>query len=273
VATLSDTSLLRDRARAARIACLVVCFAIVAGCAAPPAQTPAAPPAPAPVPPPPPPPPAPPAPRVTLTEEEVKQALEHVRNLLDFGQQEAAEGELAHVLESDPGNARGLTFHRQMHDDPVALYGKESFTYRVAPGDTLATIAQRFMNDRDQFYGLARYNGMTVPRQLQAGVAIKVPGKQRVAPAPIGPTPPPPPPSPSPPPTAPPPPPPPPPAQVDHSAQIEALKRAARAALARQDVCASITNWQKVQELDPEDADAPLELKKAQDLKRKLGHC
>jgi tetratricopeptide (TPR) repeat protein len=63
----------------------------------------------------------------------------------------------------------------------VALYGRESFTYVVRPGESLSQVAGRFMGDIYAFYGLARYNGIKVPRQVAGGQSIRIPGKQRAA--------------------------------------------------------------------------------------------
>lgn len=283
------------------ILALVCAAAIVAACQAPPkaaapseqvprgAQPATAAPAPAATAPAPPPPPPPPAP---LTEAEIRQLLESARNLLDQGQEDAAAADLDKILESEPNQKSASTLMRSIREDPVVLYGRESFHYRVGAGDTLAGIASRYLNDRDQFYGLARYNGIKVPRQLPAGITIRIPGKQRAptpaAAPPPAPTPaaappaapaPPPAPSPAPAPTATPappptpaapPPPPPPDPEVQRKAQIERLSRQARALMARQDVCGAIGAWDAVLKIDPDNRTATLEREKALDLKKRL---
>ena len=220
-----------------------------------------------------------PAPAVHRSESEIKQMLEAVRNALDQGQEESAQEELQKILASDATNKTALGFMRQIKDDPVALYGRESFPYKVGQGDTLASIAQRFMNDRDQFYGLARYNGVKVPRQLPLGQSIRVPGKQprNVAPPvktkdepkpePVVATPPPAPvvatPAPDPAAEAAK-------AERDKKAAVDRSTKAARAAMARQDVCGAIANWDSVLKVDPNNLTAQLERQKALELKKKL---
>ena len=220
-------------------------------------------------------------------ESEISGLLMAVRNNLDAGQKDAAVADLERVLAFDPQQKTASTLMRQVREDPVALYGRESFVYRVQSGDTLATIAQRFMNDRDQFYGLARYNDIKVPRQLPVGQSIRIPGKQpRVAPPPVPSAAPaaPPPPAPSTAaPVAPPPQPPAPPAAIAPDPRLEqareerarkvgvaAKTRQARAAMARQDVCGAIAAWSEVLKLEPENRTAVLERERAQDLKRRL---
>lgn len=222
-------------------------------------------------------------------ESEISGLLTAVRNNLDAGQEDAAVADLERVLAFDPQQKAASTLLRQVREDPVALYGRESFVYRVQSGDTLATIAQRFMNDRDQFYGLARYNDIKVPRQLPVGQSIRIPGKQpRVVPppvpsaAPAAPPPAPPVPSTAAP-VAPPPQPAAPPAAIApdprleqareeraRKASVAAKTRQARAAMARQDVCGAIAAWNEVLKLEPDNRTAVLERERALDLKRRL---
>lgn len=221
-----------------------------------------------------------PAPAVHRSESEIKQLLEAVRNALDQGQEDSAQEELQKILASDASNKLAQGFMRQIKDDPVALYGRESFPYKVSQGDTLASIAQRYMNDRDQFYGLARYNGIKVPRQLQLGQAIRVPGKARAPvktptevktepkqPEPVVVTPPPAPvvaaPAPDPAAEAAK-------AEREKKAAVDRGTKAARAAMARQDVCGAIANWDAVLKVDPNNLTAQLERQKALELKKKL---
>jgi LysM repeat protein len=226
--------------------------------------------------------PAPVAAPVQRSEAEIRQLLDNARNLLDQGQEEVADAELQKVLESDPNQRTAQALQRTIRDDPTTLYGRESFPYRVAVGDTLAIISQRLLGDANQFYGLARYNGIKVPRQLQVGQTIRVPGKapRNLPPAPASTAvPASPPPAPAPAPAAPPPPPPAPaPAAAPNpqaearakQAQVEALSRQARVAMARQDVCGAIGAWNRVLDIDPGNRSAELELAKAQELKKKL---
>lgn len=229
-----------------------------------------------------------PAPAIAVPKEsEVPGLLTAVRNSLDAGEAAPATAELERVLAFDPQHKVAGSLMRQLREDPTELYGRESFSYRVQPGDTLASIAQRFMNDRDQFYGLARYNGIDVPRQLQVGQTIRIPGKQprvmpppAAQPAPAPATPPTPPPAAAP---APAPTPAPAPAVVSPDPRLEQARlqserraaitkwtRQARVSMARQDVCGAIAAWNEVLKLDPENRTAALEREKALDLKKRL---
>jgi hypothetical protein len=77
-----------------------------------------------------------------------------------------------------PANRLAQSLLKQIQTDPQTLLGREHFNYRVEPGESLSRIAGRFLKDVHLFYALARYNDIKVPRQLQGGQMIKVPGKQ-----------------------------------------------------------------------------------------------
>ena len=211
---------------------------------------------------------------------QVSKAVSNAIELLEAGSEEQASIELQRVLQTEPGHKLAQNLLRQIKDDPVAVLGRESFSYRVQPGESLSKIAGRFLNDVHQFYVLARYNDIKVPRQLAGGQMIRVPGKA-------------PPPAPAPPPVAVPAPattpvaiPPPKPAPVPPAAsepttdaalqaqrQKEAINRhtrAARAAFAKQDLNGAIRAWDNVLELDPNNRTAQLERQKAIDLKERL---
>lgn len=97
---------------------------------------------------------------------------------LHVGRVVVAKAELAAVIQLDPANiaARGLL--AQIHTDPVRYFGSsDSFGYTIQPGDTLMSIAQRFLDEPHKFYILARFNGASDPSRLTAGRTIRVPGK------------------------------------------------------------------------------------------------
>ena len=223
-----------------------------------------------------------------MSQQEMRVLVERtVVELLEQGQEEQAAAELQRVLRQEPNHRLANSLMRQIREDPQVLLGRESFNYRVQPGESLSRISQRFLGDIYLFYGLARYNGIKVPRQLHGGQQIKIPGKAPppgAAPAPSPPAPAPPPPAPAPapappapPPTAPPPPPPPP----DPAAEAARLERerkdaiarhtrSARAAYAKQDLDGAIAAWDRVLELDPNNGTAKLERQKAIELKERL---
>ena len=211
---------------------------------------------------------------------QVTKAVSNAIELREGGSEDQASIELQRVLQTEPGHKLAQSLLRQIKDDPMAMLGRESFSYRVQPGESLSKIAGRFLNDVHQFYVLARYNDIKVPRQLAGGQMIRVPGK---APPPAS----------APPPVAvpapattpvaiPPPKPAPAPAAASEPSTDAALQaqrqkeainrhtRAARSAFAKQDLNGAIRAWDSVLELDPNNRTAQLERQKAIDLKEKL---
>jgi LysM repeat protein len=221
-------------------------------------------------------------------------------NLLDEGREAEAKVELLKALCMDRNNALALSLMNQITADPTATfaekYGGKSFKYSVKPGDTLSKIAAAYLGDPYQFYILARYNGIAVPKSVHAGQVIRVPGTA----------------------SSPPPPPPPPPPPTGGSTQAERLYQAgqqavivgekdkgydlfmqaakadpkdprpraeaeklkpeliavhdrkAREAFRRQDLNTSIKEWDRVLELDPNNETARLERQRVEDLKKHL---
>ena len=222
-------------------------------------------------------------------------------NLLDEGREAEAKAELVKALCMDRSNALAESLMRQITADPVAYfaekYGGKSSKYTVKAGDTLSKIAAAYLGDPYQFYILARYNGISVPKSVHAQQVIKVPGT-------ASPTLPSPPVSPASQPTTPPSP------QAerlyqagqqalivgekdkaydlfmqsakldpkDPRARAEADKlkpelialheRKAREAYARQDLDAAITEWGRVLDLDPNNTTALRERQRAIDLQK-----
>jgi LysM repeat protein len=156
----------------------------------PPAATPTpAAAAPAPEPAPPPPVEARPAPAPDLPEAGSAAAKAQAQRLvrqafeaLDEGAEDRARTDLQQAVVLDPDNRSAACLLRGLNVDPLATLGRDHTQYTVRPGDTLGRIAQRALGDTCEFYLLARYNQIRVPRQLAAGQVIKVPGKTPLAP-------------------------------------------------------------------------------------------
>jgi LysM repeat protein len=68
-----------------------------------------------------------------------------------------------------------------LNSDPETALGAESTPYVVRPGDSLGTIAKRFMGDVCEFWILARYNQIKIPKHLPVGQTIRIPGRVAVA--------------------------------------------------------------------------------------------
>ena len=217
-----------------------------------------------------------PAPPTGSPQKYVTSALE----LLELGKEDEASAELQRALILEPGHRLALNLLRQISADPVSVLGRESYMYRVQPGETLSRIAQRFMGDVHLFYILARYNDIKVPKLLSGGQLVRIPGKAPPA-APVANAPP----------SVTPAAPATPAAQRasspsdaaraereqaeraerDRKLAVANATRAARQAFARQDLSNAIAQWDRVLELEPGNATAKLERQRAVELKDKLG--
>jgi tetratricopeptide (TPR) repeat protein len=131
---------------------------------------------------PPPPPPPPPKP-VVHSPEQARSLTRDALEPLQAGDEEKARVMLEQAQLFDPSYELPRRLLQQIFSDPQRDYGTQSFTYRIERGDTLATIAQRFLNDKYLFYALAKYNDIKVPKNLTVGQTIRIWGKPpRVAP-------------------------------------------------------------------------------------------
>lgn len=165
---------------------LMLAAALAAGCAStapkPVAPVePVAPPPAAPAPEPPKPPPGPSATPGLSGRQRIRLALD----LLGQGRSKApqARAELQAFLAEQPDNALGRSLLEQIDRDPLELLGAQSFPYTIRSGETLSSLAERFLGDRFQFFALSRYNGLETPREAQVGQVVKIPGTSPPPPA------------------------------------------------------------------------------------------
>ncbi len=110
---------------------------------------------------------------------------DHVRIAIDYlesGKVAEARAELQQALALTPENPTAASLLRQIDSDPVSLLGSATADYTVQPGDTMSTLAARFLGDPMMFYALSRYNGLSAPRALAAGRKLKVPARPDLAP-------------------------------------------------------------------------------------------
>jgi len=128
--------------------------------------------------------PMPPAPAVTNPEISrgdavAREHLQNAMNALQVGREANAKTELDAVLRQDPENKIARSLLAQIQTDPAKYFSaQDSFNYTLQPGDTLPSIAQRFLDEPLKFHILARFNGITDPSRLAPGRVIKVPGKK-----------------------------------------------------------------------------------------------
>jgi tetratricopeptide (TPR) repeat protein len=163
------------------IAAGLTAAAILAGCVTPPpaADTsataatapPVAAPAPAPAP--------PPVPELTPAQAKAQAqrlALDAVDQLQN-GDEPAARVTLDKAVALDPTNDLARKLQDQIKADAQRELGPVFFRYTVQRDDSLSKLAQQYLGDRFRFYILAKYNDITSPNKLAAGEVIKIPGR------------------------------------------------------------------------------------------------
>lgn len=100
--------------------------------------------------------------------------------LMEKGRAEEARAELVAARDELPADkkSRILDLISQIDDDPVKSLGSKNFEYKIAKGESLSIIAERYLGDPFKFYVLARYNDLDNPSLVNSGDVIKVPGKK-----------------------------------------------------------------------------------------------
>lgn len=175
---------------------------------------------------------------------------------LNEGNEDAARRDIAEGQRLDPDSKYGQCLARGLSADPEKTLGKASTKYTVRPNETLGRIAQRALGDSCEFYLLARYSGIRVPKQLAGGQVIRIPGRTPLAPpeSAKAEAPPPPPVEPTPAVAAPAPEPAPSKPALSPQAlkaEIDRHHRDAQTAFRRQDLATAIREWDQVLALDP----------------------
>ncbi len=126
----------------------------------------------------------PPEPEVVTTEEPVfsaqpgLSAQERFRaalGLLEAGNAGQARAELIAYLEEKPRSAVARDLLRQIEAGPLEYYPSEYREIALASGESLSTLAQRYLGDVYQFHALAKYNNIAEPRRLRAGQTLRIP--------------------------------------------------------------------------------------------------
>jgi hypothetical protein len=202
---------------------------------------------------------------------EVQKILLQSFNWLDAGEEEKARVELEYARQLEPDNKQVSCLLRGVTADPLTALGKESTAYTVRPGESLGTIARRAMGDVCEFYILARYNQIKVPKQLASGQTIRIPGRVALAaPAASEPAP-----APAPKAEAAPVAEPKPAVSAEaeekaRRAAIDRHHRNAQAAYRRQDLNTAIREWDAVLAIDPGNSLALARKQEALDLQRRL---
>lgn len=101
--------------------------------------------------------------------------VERAMQLLQDGEESAAEALLVEVLAARPEDTVARLLQAQIQRPPEELLGEEFTEIEVRPGDSLSAIAARHIGNELLFYALARLNEIERPRLLRPGQLLKVP--------------------------------------------------------------------------------------------------
>ena len=102
--------------------------------------------------------------------------------LLNEGDVQKAEKELADALVIEPNNRAARKLMQQLHETPADFFEEqEYFEYVLGPNETLFTVAEKFLEDPLEFYMLAKLNNIKYPNSMVPGKMLIVPGANRSA--------------------------------------------------------------------------------------------
>ena len=105
-----------------------------------------------------------------------RERLRKAISLLEVGQASQAKAELEAYLLDQPNSGLARDLLMQIDADPQELFGPKFYTYKIKPGESISIVAKDRLGNAMKFYGLARYNDIENPREINAGQVVKVPG-------------------------------------------------------------------------------------------------
>lgn len=95
---------------------------------------------------------------------------------LKRGEKRRAKKYLKAILAADSGHEDATSLLKQINTSAKKYFGRKHFKYRIQKGDSLSSIAEKYLKDPLKFYALARYNRIRNPSKLVVGKLIKIPG-------------------------------------------------------------------------------------------------
>ncbi len=112
------------------------------------------------------------------SDEHIKEAIKYLHK----GDESKARLELESAVRQEPSNMTAINLLVQVNTPPEKYFTqKESFAYKIKKGESLSTVAKKFLDEPLKFYILAKYNGIDDPRKLKSGHTIRIPGKQKLS--------------------------------------------------------------------------------------------
>lgn len=95
--------------------------------------------------------------------------------MLGRGDERRARVELQEALEDQPRMSSARRLLEQIETDPRTLLGADARPHVVRQGETMSTLAERYLGDSLLFYALARYNRISAPNDVSAGQTLMIP--------------------------------------------------------------------------------------------------
>lgn len=106
--------------------------------------------------------------------------LKSVIELMQNGEARLASDSLEALI-ADTSNSQVMeSLLLQLQTDSKERFGDDFYEVTVRAGDTLSVLAGQHLGDPLQFYALAHYNDIAIPRLLEVGQQLKVPTQASV---------------------------------------------------------------------------------------------
>lgn len=104
-------------------------------------------------------------------QQRIERAIKH----LEKGEAGQAKAELEAYLAAVPSSKVAQDLLRQIDIPSSEYYPAASRDITLGAGDSFSVLAQKYLGSYYQFYALAKYNGVAVPRDVSAGRKIHIP--------------------------------------------------------------------------------------------------
>ncbi|MBI2784288.1 MAG: hypothetical protein HYX64_09525 [Gammaproteobacteria bacterium] len=104
-------------------------------------------------------------------QQRIERAIKH----LEKGEAGQAKAELEAYLAVVPSSKVAQDLLRQIDVPSSEYYPAASRDITLGAGDSFSVLAQKYLGSYYQFYALAKYNGIAVPRDVSAGRKIHIP--------------------------------------------------------------------------------------------------
>lgn len=97
---------------------------------------------------------------------------------LEYGEEGQALAELNAYLLAVPRSNSARNLANQINIDSAQYFPAEFFIVNLASGESLSTLAKKYLGSALKFYALAKYNNISNPSRVDIGQKIKIPMTQ-----------------------------------------------------------------------------------------------